>query len=51
MIGWTPAFASFSENSSAPNRLLASVIAKAGIWSALASLASVSIVNAPSRSE
>ena len=51
MIGWTPDLASFSENSSAPNRLLVSVIASAGIASALASLASVSIASAPSRSE
>ena len=51
MIGCTPALASFSENSSAPNRLLVSVMASAGIASALASLASVSIVSAPSRSE
>ena len=51
MIGCTPDLASFSENSSAPNRLLASVIASAGIASALASLASVSIESAPSRSE
>ena len=43
MIGCTPILASFSENSSAPNRLLVSVIASAGIASALASLASVSI--------
>ena len=51
MIGCTPDFASFSENSSAPNRLLVSVIASAGIESALASLASDSIRSAPSRSE
>ena len=42
MIGCTPLLASFSENSSAPNRLLVSVIASAGMASALASLASVS---------
>ena len=51
MIGWTPDLASFSENSRAPNRLLVSVMASAGISSALASLASVSIASAPSRSE
>jgi hypothetical protein len=51
MIGCTPAFANFSENSSAPNRLLVSVIANAGIESALASLAKASIDSAPWRSE
>ena len=34
MIGWTPALASFSENSRAPNRLLVSAIASAGMASA-----------------
>ena len=51
MIGCTPLLASFSENSSAPNRLFVSVIASAGMASAWASLASVSTVSAPSRSE
>ena len=41
----------FSENSSAPKRLLVSVIASAGISSALANFASDSMVSAPSRSE
>ena len=47
MIGCTPLLASFSENSSAPNRLLVSVIASAGMELALASLASVSMVERP----
>ena len=50
-IGWTPPLASFSENSRAPNRLLVSVMASAGMASALASLPSVSMASAPSRSE
>ena len=50
-IGCTPSLASFSENSKAPNRLLLSVIAKAGILSATANLASLAMFIAPSRSE
>ena len=51
MIGCTPDFASFSENSSAPKRLLVSVIASAGMESALARWAKASMASAPSRKE
>jgi len=50
-IGWIPALAIFSENSSAPNRLSVSVSARAGCWSDLASSASRAIVMAPSSRE
>ena len=51
MIGWMPAAAILSENSSAPNMLSVSVSASAGWRSALASSASRAIVNAPSSKE
>ena len=51
MIGWMPASASLSENSSAPKRLLVSVKPSAGSSCAAASLASFGIVSAPSSSE
>ena len=51
MIGCSPAFEAFSENSSAPKRLFVSVIASAGIASALAKVISLAIGIAPSRSE
>ncbi len=44
-------FRQLSENSRAPKRLFESVIASAGIASAMASLASVATVIAPSRTE
>ena len=50
-IGWMPFPASFSENSSAPKRLLVSVSATAGCRSAAASSASSPIFSAPSSSE
>ncbi len=50
-IGWMPASASLSENSSAPNRLLVSVSPSAGKPRAAASLASFGMVMAPSSSE
>jgi hypothetical protein len=51
MIGWMPALAIFSENSSAPNMLSVSVNANAGWRSFLASSASRAMVSAPSSSE
>ena len=51
MIGWMPAPAIFSENSSAPNMLSVSVSASAGWRSFLASSARRAIVSAPSSSE
>src|SRR5665647_2849906 len=47
MIGWIPASASLSENSSAPNRLLVSVNPTAGKLLAAASLASLPMGSAP----
>ena len=51
MMGWMPASATFSENSSAPKRLLESVSASAGMRSARASATSFGMVSAPSSSE
>ncbi len=51
MIGWMPLPVQYWENSSAPNRLPVSVIAAAGIFSALASAAILSGRMAPSLSE
>ena len=51
MIGWMPAPAILSENSSAPNMLSVSVSASAGCRSALANSASRAIVKAPSSKE
>ena len=50
-MGWMPAPAIFSENSSAPNRLFVSVSASAGMWSLSASFFSSSMRSAPSSSE
>ena len=51
MIGWMPAFASVSENSSAAKRLPVSVSATAGIPSAAQSSGSFLTGIAPSSSE
>ena len=51
MIGWMPDMEAYWANSSAPNRLLRSVTATAGIDCALASATTVSILFAPSVSE
>ena len=51
MIGWMPACAAFSENSSAPKRLAVSVTPTAGMPSAAASFTSAESGSAPSSSE
>ena len=50
-IGCTPSPAAFSENSSAPNRLLVSVSARAGCRSATAALIREPTFSAPSSRE
>ena len=50
-IGWMPALAAYWENSSAPNRLLRSVTATAGMAFSLASATTLSTLFAPSVSE
>ena len=51
MIGWMPAALAASANSRAPKRLPLSVIATAGMRSAVHSLISALMVMAPSDSE
>jgi hypothetical protein len=51
MIGWTPAAPQVIANSSAPNKLPVSVIATAGMRSALHKAASSLILTAPAESE
>ena len=50
-IGWMRAWAKLSENSSAPNRLLVSVSASAGMRCSAASVTRCGMVSAPSSSE
>jgi hypothetical protein len=50
-MGWMPAAAAFSANSSAPKRFAVSVTPTAGIASAAASFTSVPTGSAPSSSE